>query len=122
MPLTLDAGGIIERFATGSYSVTRRPSGTFADGIPVLADPVAAFQIRAFVVPATGRVLDRLPEGHQTRETKMVFTATLLLVGGQGAAFEADRVAIDGVEWEVQLVDDWPARIPFYRALVQRPS
>lgn len=94
---------------TGKYTVIRRHAATSAKG-KSKASTVAPdeFEVTASVQPATGRDLQRLPEGRRTEETKTVITTTRLQVGGQGAEYEADRVVIDGAEWEAQNVKDWP--------------
>lgn len=115
----MDASLLIERFLTGSYTVTRRAAATITSGRAV-AGAVTTLTIRASVQPASGRDLMRLEEGRRSNETRVVFTTTKLLVGEQGGANEADLVSIDGASWEVQHVETWPSTIPnFYRVVLQ---
>lgn len=116
----VNAARIIERRAR-THIVTRRPSGSFADGLPRSASPLAPIEIRAFFAPAGGRDLLRLEEGRRAQETKQGFTTTQLFAGGQNATYEADLVEIDGELWEVQHAEPWPAKTDFFRVLVQRP-
>ena len=105
----------IDALATGTYTVTRRAVATFAAGRAV-AGATSTLTVTAAAVPATGRDLLRLPEGRRATETRIVFTTTALLVGGQGSANDADLVGIDGRTWEVQQVESFPG---YYRAIVQ---
>ena len=118
----MDLAGLIADFATGSYTVTRRAAATTDGHGRNVAGATSSISIVAAVAPASGRDLLRLPEGRRANETRMVLTATALLVGGQGAANEADLISIDGASWEVQHVEVW--RQPGvdaagYKALVQ---
>lgn len=118
MSVDLDAADVIASLDTGTYAVTRRSAATYVLG---RSQPggTAPLTIDASVQPATGRDLLRLPEGRRTTETRVVYTPTPLLVGGQGTANEADLIAIDGRTWEVQLAESWPGAPGYCRAIVQ---
>lgn len=120
MSLTLDAAGLIDAFSTGSYTVTRRTAATRLKGRPV-AGATSTVTITAAVVPATGQDLQRVPEGRRDVETRVLFTATQLRTGAAGAAWEADLVQLEGLQWEVQHVETWPGAPGFYRCIAQRP-
>lgn len=105
----------IDALSTGTYTVTRRAKATFSAGRAV-AGSTSTLSITAAVVPASGRDLLRLPEGRRATETRIVFTATQLVVGGQASSNEADLVNIDGATWEVQQIETFPG---YYRAIVQ---
>lgn len=117
----MDVGDLIGSFMTGTYTVTRRGASTVVDGRAVPAVP-STLSIVASVQPATGRDLERLPEGQRSRETRVVFTPTQLLIATQGAGL-SDIVAIDGSKWEVQQVARWDAPpgtdAPYWRCIVQ---
>lgn len=120
--LDLDTTDLIGDFATGTYTVTRRAAATWVEGI-LTAGATSSLTIAAAVYPATGRDLQRLPEGRRAVETFTVVTATPLLVGGQGSANEADLVTLDdGATWEVQHVSAWPSAEGYTQAIVQRPA
>lgn len=118
----MDVAGLISSFSSGTYTVTRRAAATITTGRAV-AGATSSVTITASVQPASGRDLQRLPEGRRAIETLTLFTTTQLLVGGQGAANEADLVTIGGKVYEVQLVETWPVTslnaAAAYRALAQ---
>jgi hypothetical protein len=118
----VDAADLISDFATGTYTVTRRAAATLVKG---RAQPGATstLTVTASVQPASGRDLLRLPEGRRSIETRVVFTATQLLIGIEGAANESDLISIDGQTWEVQQVQSWrlspSTDAPYWRCIVQ---
>lgn len=121
----MDVVDLIETFGTGgnsgAYTVTRRVAATLVHGIAV-SGSTSSVPIEAAVFPASARDLRRLPEGRQAQETRVLFTTTKLLVGGQNQPNEADLVNVDGALWEVQLVDFFDsnqADEPYYRCIVQ---
>lgn len=106
----MDLADLVESFSTrplSTYAVTRRLASTFTLGRAVPDPSPTTIQIVASVQPATGRELLRLPEGRRDQETRVVFTVTELFCGGQAATYEADKITIDGVVWEVQHVERW---------------
>jgi hypothetical protein len=120
----MDAADLIDSFATGyTYAVTRRAKAKSDGRGRMLPGASSSLTIEASVQPASGRDLMRLPEGRRSVETRVVFTATQLLVGAQNAAFESDLIAIEGRTWEVQQVASWnpsPTADPAYwRCIVQ---
>lgn len=111
-----DFGPEIELFATGTYTVTRRASTSYIDGRAVAAAN-ETFTIRAMEAPMSGQLLARLPEGLRGKETRLIFTTTELRSFGAG---EPDRVEIDGLSFQVQLVDPWKKLGNFVRAVLVR--
>lgn len=103
----MDIGGLIASFATGSYTVTRRAKATLVNGRRVAGAMAVIPDVVACVQPASGRDLLRLPEGRRSIETCVVFTATELLVGGEGKDNDADLIEIGGEQWECQQVQQW---------------
>ena len=119
-----DLVGLINSFATGTYSVLRRTSGGFTRGV---ANPTVdvTISIRASVQPATGKDLLRLPELRRSNETRVVFTTTQLMVGDQADPNEADIIMIDGERWEIQHCETWvhsSADIVGYHCIAQAPT
>lgn len=113
----MDAAALIRRMNGQPLTVTRRGAGVVTNGI-VAEGPSSTLPIVAGVQPASGRDLQRLPEGRRSTATLVLYTVTPLLVGNAGAANEADVVTIDGEEWEVQHVEHW-RRSGYYRVIVQ---
>lgn len=101
----MDLSSVVLSLASGTYTVTRRGASTYdADG--VLGTPTSStFSATGSLQPASGRDLQRLPEGMRTREARIFFTPTALLTAGAGQ--EPDTVAADGDTWEVSNVESW---------------
>jgi hypothetical protein len=118
----LDAASLIRSFATGTYTVTRRAAATVVRG---RAQPgaISTLPVVASVQPASGRDLLRLPEGRRSIETRVVFTATQLLIAAQGSANNSDLILIEGTQFEVQQVQSWDGSpssdAEYWRCIVQ---
>lgn len=115
--MSLDVADLIESFAAdapngGRISGVRRAKTTYVNGIAV-AGATTPLEIIFRSRPASGRDLQRLPEGRRTEETRVGDTTTELYAGGQAAPFEADLLDIDGDGrlWEVQQVQRWPVAV-----------
>lgn len=102
----MNVAGLISSFATGTYTVTRTARGSTVRG-KTAAGSTSSVSITAAVWPAGGSDLRRLPEGRRASQALALMTATQLYVGGQGDAYEADTVSIDGEAHEVSDVDAW---------------
>lgn len=120
MSLDFDATDLIESLGTGTYTVTRRAAATTDGHGRAVAGSTSTLTITAGVQPASGRDLQRLPEGRRTIETRVVYTITPLLTGGKGAANEADLISIEGATYEVELAQKWSSSTPYYRCIVQQ--
>jgi hypothetical protein len=116
-----DSADLIESFATGTYTVTRRAAAAFVIG-RAGTPGTSTLAIRASVYPATGRDLQRLPEGRRSLETRTLHTTTQLLVATEGGN-NCDLVTIDGQQWEVQMCETWPSAPNLaFKAIVQRAA
>jgi len=102
----VNVAGLIASFSTGTYTVTRTARGSTVRG-KIGAGSTSTVTITASVTPAKPMDLMRLPEGRRTTDTVRLITTTELYNGGQGSAYEADTVSIDGESWEVNLADRW---------------
>jgi hypothetical protein len=112
---------LITSFSTGTYTVTRTSRGATTRG-HVAAGSTTTFSITAAVHPAMGNDLKRLPEGRRSNETRVVYSRTELILGGQGAQYEADLISIGGQDWEVEHVETWNDPVSGdsgYRTIVQ---
>jgi hypothetical protein len=102
----VDVAALITSFATGTYTVTRKARGVTTRG-RVADGTTTTVSVVGSVSPANPTDLLRLPEGRRTTDTLLLFTATQLYPGGQGATYEADRVSILSESWEVNIADSW---------------
>lgn len=122
----MDPADIIDSFATNGasalYQVTRRALVPPVRG-RAMPPTTTTLEITASVQPASGRDLLRLPELQRSNETRVVFTASPLMIAAEDVAFMSDLVAIDGRSWEVQHVESWEASPTsdgaYYRCIVQ---
>ena len=102
----MNVAGLIASFATGSYTVTRTARGSVVRG-KAESGTQTTVTITGSAWPAKAGDLMRLPEGRRASEALNLMTATELYVGGQGSAYEADKVSVQGESWEVSDVDTW---------------
>lgn len=96
------------RFGPGSYE-----NGRFVAG------EQTELEITASVQPASGRDLQRLPEGQSTRETISVWSPAELRTATDAAGASADRIEWQGRVYEVQLVEPW-APGQYWRAVAAK--
>lgn len=107
---------VIDRFATGLYTVTRQGLGSYDENGRVMTDEPSELAIRAAVQPVTGQELKVLPEARHGEELRAVYTTTPLRTHGPAGA--ADRLFIDGALWEVIRAEEWPSHCRAYVARV----
>jgi hypothetical protein len=108
-----DLSDAVLEFAT-PYTVTRRTAGSFVNGRHQPGG-TTTFEVKAAVMPLTGRDLMRLPEGMRTSEALAVYTTTRLQMSGQ-----PDTIAIGDATYEVQEMEDWMQLGGFYRFTVAK--
>lgn len=101
--------------------VTRYSAGAYVNRVYVPGS-TSSFTVRMSVQPLNGRELLNLPEAQRTRQWIKAYCATELRTANQSAGIRADRVAANGVNYEVQMVEFWtnPASIlaPHWRVLL----
>ena len=115
----------IYAFQTGTYTVTRRPTGTFVDGI---YQPAAAstFTIRAVIQPA--REIARVMPARDMRETEQnqfVYDVMMLHtdteVKTRTPTTDADMITFKGDQWQVIRVEEWDYNgVLFWQAIITR--
>jgi hypothetical protein len=110
-----DMSDAVALLTSGTYTVTHRTASAYTDGRRT-APTTSTESITASVQPASGRDIQRLPEGKRDRETIVIFTATQLKVGLAGAQ-EADLISVNGSSFEVTTVEPWAALGNFYRCV-----
>lgn len=113
----MSVAGAISSFFTGTYTVGRYGSGSYADGVFVPGSPTT-LSIGASVQEARGRELERLPEGLNGKRLLVVYTKTALRTRQSGA--QPDVIAIGGENYQVELVEDWSALGGYYKAVVAK--
>lgn len=117
-----DLGSVIEGLGAHEFTVTRTEGETYAKGRRVLGT-VSTFVIRASWQPSGGDELQRAPEADRQREARTLFVASgeqepWLSTGDVDSP--ADSVEMDGVQWEVYMVEDWRVAGGYMRAMVLR--
>ena len=97
----------------GQRAVTllRYGAATVTDGRATLPAPTSS-TIQAGFYPASGRVLQRLPELLRARVTATAYSEVELLTADQATGRVADRLVVDGVTYEVQTSVCWPSAGP----------
>ncbi len=124
----------IDAFLTDTVTVTRRPRGTYVDGIYVPSSTVTTFPVQVAIEPATGmqRVVggrdQRSDEqGEQVYDVRQFFTRTKMLVrtepNGPDPGSDADEVAYEGGTWVVFRVEEWThTGQTYYRCVMVRKT
>jgi hypothetical protein len=113
--------GIVGRFKTGTYTVTRRGAGTHGTDGDYTPGSETSFLVDAAVFPfAGGRKIDFAALGQRAGDTREVFTEVQLVADPD----RADVITIDGESYGVFHSAEWQdldERV-FWRALASRRS
>jgi hypothetical protein len=113
--------GLIAKYATGTYEVTRRPKGVRVDGVYQPSNAPQTLEVVMRLRPATGRELKDLDEGQRADEVKMALSTVELKTRTKD--FDADIVKIDGEDWRVDNVKNPQAfGDTHYRCLLVRTA
>ena len=120
-----DMSDTIERLGDWSeFVVTRYKARGTTDGE---VDPLRIEEtptIVASIQPASGRDLQRLPEGLRSSEVIVIWTKTLLKVLGStnsaGATQPADTLVYEGETYQVERCERWVQAGNFYEALARK--
>lgn len=112
-----DLSDVVDELATGIYVVTRPAPSVFINGRRQNPSSTV-FEVRAAVFPASGRQLERLPEGLRTSEVLRVITKTELKTASSGG--EPDRITVRGIDYQVHQVQSWQPSGKFFEALVTK--
>jgi hypothetical protein len=114
-----DVSDVIDALATGIYTVSRPGQTTYLNGRRQ-PPTTTSFDIRAAVQPATGRQLDRLPEGLRTHEAIAIWTRTELRT--ENANGEPDVISVGGFDYQIDAVNRWQPSGGYFMALATRVS
>ncbi len=82
-------------------------SSAYVKGRWVPQDESTPITIRGSVQPSNGYKVQTLIEGKRLQGIVEIFTATLLKAADPQTGLPADRVTIDGLDWEVIMVEPW---------------
>jgi hypothetical protein len=96
-----DLSGTIGRLKTGTYTVTRRTPAASTLG-RAQAPSTATISVDACIQPASGRQLQRLPDGMRESEVIVIFSVTELKT--KTTAVLPDLIAYKSGSYEVQSV------------------
>lgn len=109
----------------GAETITRKRYGPVTrglDGLATFPSPTST-SIRASVQPAGGKVLETLDEGERTRDPRVVFSSSDLRPVDEATSSPADRLVVDGSDYEVRDVKVYRrGRLVHYRAVVLKVS
>lgn len=94
--------GLIDKYNTGTYIVTRRPKGARVDGVYQPSNAPSTLRPLMRIRPLTGRDLKDLPEGQRADETRIALCRTELKTRTND--YDPDVVTIDGEAWQVENV------------------
>jgi len=98
----------------------RTAAGSFLNGI-YTPGVETSFSISASVQPASGKTLERLPEGRRLFETVVLFSSDLLYSLDDGTVSAPDQVLVNGKRFEVYSSEIWQNNVlPHYKYVVQR--
>jgi len=108
---------LVDRFATGTYVVTRAAAATsYTDGVRA-APSTTTLSVVGAVQPIPGKDLERLPEGIRDSDVRYIWTKVALRCGPDT---EPDQVAIEGASWQVEEVRDWSLSGTYFRSIVRK--
>ena len=113
-----DLSDVVDAFATGTYQVTRYSPSSYGTDGRLQPSAVSTFYVDASVQPATGRDLQRLPEGTRTTETLAVFSSTELKV--QSPAQAPDVITVGAFSYEVKSAEQWGDVGAYWKCLAQK--
>jgi hypothetical protein len=108
---------LVDRFATGTYTVTRASTAnTYVDGL-VVASATTTLQVVGSVQPIPGKELERLPEGLRDAEVKVIWTKDELRCGPDTVP---DRLSVESATWQVEKVEKWDTLGRYWRAVIRK--
>jgi hypothetical protein len=87
--------------------VTRFQKSAIVKGRKQAKSPCDTFRLMASVQPLSQKMLARLPEGTRAEGTVVVFSKEPLKTVRTSEAKQADEFCYNGVDYQVQSVEDW---------------
>lgn len=113
----IDLSGVIRSLMTGTYVVTRSSLSTYGNDGRRVAESTTTVEVVGCFQPG-GDALERLPQGYDSSELGSFWTTTELKT--RSSTRSADRVYINGADWEVEKVEQWPTLGKYWRCALQR--
>lgn len=116
-----DFSGTIDRLGNDPFTVKRRADGEYINGRyerPTGAD--TEFPASGSVQVLRTRELELLPEAQRSKAARKVYTTCELKAGGPNVpqGKEPDHLVYEGIEYEVQGVDDWQRQGNYFKYLL----
>lgn len=108
---------LIDRFATGTYTVTRASAATTYTAGKRVAPATTTTTVVGCVQPIPGKDLERLPEGLRDKEVKYIYTKAELKCGPDT---EPDKVSVEGSTWQVEKVEKWDTLGAYWRSVIRK--
>lgn len=102
----MSLSGVIGRYKTGTYAVTRTAVGARVNQVYV-PGATSVIQVDASIQPVIGRMLQDLPEGQHAEESRVIYTRTELKTRTPGT--DPDIIVIDGEDYRVTRVEKYGA-------------
>jgi hypothetical protein len=110
---------------TGVYTVTRRPRGTFVDGIYVPAASTT-LQVRGVIQPAreiqrvtAGRDMREREQNQYTDDVRIIHTDTEIHT--RTRTLDPDHITFEGGDWIVIRVEKWEfGSVTFWMGVITR--
>ena len=118
----MSLNSVIDRFKTGTYTVTREATGSYVAG-RWNAGVSSTFPVDACIQPVTGKDLQALPEGFHASNSKVMFSKVELKTVSEDPKMSADLVTVKGEDYQVLQVQDWERSLSggdFFRLLIGR--
>ena len=115
----MNLSGVIDSFATGTYTITRAGTGIIGAAGRLEPSAPTTFTRKAVVQPLSGREQEMLEEGLRNNDSLNVWTTEELRTAEPGAGV-ADIITIDGDDYEVQKVERWDALGAYWKHLVMK--
>lgn len=111
---------LVERFLTGSYTISRKGPGFYKDGF-YQPGRDQAVTVRGSLQPLSPREIKFVEEGDRLKQLFKMYSDAPLLVDNTKTLAGADRVYINGERYKVISVENWDGTdIPYFKSVLAR--
>ena len=111
---------ILASFGLTNYTIERHSDEGYDEHGRRVASVVTTLVIAAHMQALSGRKLERLAEGVDAQEVRVLWTTTLLRLPENGSL--SDHLLVGGDVWEVHSREDWSSYGGFYKYMLQKRS